>query len=281
MAQGELSTGVLLLMVGHDSLVFLSISTSLMPLDFPFVLSSAQPLSIPQFQARSRSSKDTLKQLSYSLIPSHPTLHTSPSSSTPHHPLSKQAQPKTQMDPSLRYVTVKGPIATVAASNPPPSYASSIANRPAPRPANMPTQSTNQTAVAQNSSQPPSSSSEELVPTTTVRINATTTIRGSNNLIAIPPLDVTKISDMLVAALRERRENLEWNGLEDDGDVVVEMNCGICVVGEKNVVGRGVDVAPLAGGKKRKAEGESEEAPERKKSASPEAEGSASGGKSA
>jgi len=72
-------------------------------------------------------------------------------------------------------------------------------------------------------------------PTTTLTINAPTTIHGSSNLVSLTPLDTARISTLLLAALNVKAAQEQRRGRR--GAVNIAINCGVSVVGDRNVVG--------------------------------------------
>jgi len=73
-----------------------------------------------------------------------------------------------------------------------------------------------------------------------LKINASTTIHGSNNLVSIPQLDSARLSAILVSALRQhagQSQTMKSDGSMRATKVNVEINCGISITGDRNVVG--------------------------------------------
>ncbi|KAK3077540.1 hypothetical protein LTS18_009961, partial [Coniosporium uncinatum] len=73
-----------------------------------------------------------------------------------------------------------------------------------------------------------------------LNINASTTIHGSNNLVSIPQLDSARLSAILVSALRQhaaQSQTMKADGSMRAAKVNVEIDCGISITGDRNVVG--------------------------------------------
>ncbi|KAF2094922.1 hypothetical protein NA57DRAFT_80089 [Rhizodiscina lignyota] len=71
-------------------------------------------------------------------------------------------------------------------------------------------------------------------PTTTFRIDATTTIQGSNNVVSL--VDSTRLIAMFSAALVQARAQAPTEN-NTPRNINVELNCGITIVGDRNIVG--------------------------------------------
>lgn len=70
---------------------------------------------------------------------------------------------------------------------------------------------------------------EEPEPSITFTIHAPTTVHGSNNIIAIPPPDVARLTAAMIGSISQKL-NLARN-------INVQINCGVSVIGDKNIVG--------------------------------------------
>ncbi|KAF2813459.1 uncharacterized protein BDZ99DRAFT_496448 [Mytilinidion resinicola] len=75
---------------------------------------------------------------------------------------------------------------------------------------------------------------------TNLVINASTQIRGSGNVVAMPLIDAPRISAALFSVLKTQ-------GTGRRGTVNVQIHCGVTIVGERNVVGlQGLGLRPKA-----------------------------------
>ena len=101
-------------------------------------------------------------------------------------------------------------------------------------------------------------------------INATNSIQGSHNLVPTSPTplsDATKFSTLLLHAVKQLNAAAEANKSLGSLKVDLTINCGITVIGDRNVVGNvglkpkapgagGAAPAPAIAGAKRKADDE-------------------------
>ncbi|EON67380.1 hypothetical protein W97_06633 [Coniosporium apollinis CBS 100218] len=125
----------------------------------------------------------------------------------------------------------------------------------------------------------PEDEEDDCEPSTNITINASTNIQGSYNLIALSHSDPARLVAVVLGAL-----NASSARTSRRGDVHLNINCGITIVGDRNIVGAPAasllkmkaeagtaprpsvadGVAP-AGGRKRKADDGSDELPEAKR----------------
>lgn len=70
-------------------------------------------------------------------------------------------------------------------------------------------------------------------PGTTIHINASTTIRGNNNIVQCPTLDAAHLAAQITAALRQHNYQLGT----DVGPLTIRIDRSIHVVGDRNAVG--------------------------------------------
>ncbi|KAJ9647993.1 hypothetical protein H2201_008445 [Coniosporium apollinis] len=125
----------------------------------------------------------------------------------------------------------------------------------------------------------PEEEEDECEPSTNITINASTNIQGSFNLVALPNNDPARLVAVVLGAL-----NTSSARTSRRGDVHLNINCGITIVGDRNIVGAPAasllkprtvagtaprpsmadNVAP-AEERKRKADNESDELPEAKR----------------
>jgi len=106
---------------------------------------------------------------------------------------------------------------------------------------------------------------------TTIHINASTTIRGSHNLVTTTPLDTAHLAAAVISALRQH------NAQVGAGNLHVRIDRGVSIVGDRNAVGalgirarqpvavNGAMAAKMAAARKRKAEEQCDSAPEAKR----------------
>jgi hypothetical protein len=80
---------------------------------------------------------------------------------------------------------------------------------------------------------------QETVPSTNITFNAPMTIHGSNNIVSFPSADFTRMAAMIIATVQKTtvQESLR--------NISINLNCGITVVGQRNVIGS-VGVRPMA-----------------------------------
>ncbi|KAF2496308.1 hypothetical protein BU16DRAFT_617762 [Lophium mytilinum] len=126
---------------------------------------------------------------------------------------------------------------TTPTTPPPPAYSPTT---PLPQPStNLPyTANANYTYNPYNPFAGDDSDSED--DDTTVVINASTQIRGSGNVIAMPLIDAPRISAALFSVLKSHSTGKR-------GTVNVQIHCGVSIIGERNVVGlQGVGLRPKA-----------------------------------
>lgn len=75
-----------------------------------------------------------------------------------------------------------------------------------------------------------------MAPTTNITIHVPTSIHGSNNIVNMPPLDTTRVAAILMAALNQKNNQAAMVGARQS-NFNIQFNCGVHVVGDKNVVG--------------------------------------------
>ncbi|KAG9574421.1 hypothetical protein KCU77_g13998, partial [Aureobasidium melanogenum] len=100
--------------------------------------------------------------------------------------------------------------------------------------------------------------------------NADTKVHGTGNMIATPPLaDATRLSTLLLAAVQSL--NAAKTSASESGSrtpvlqVNLTINCGITVVGDKNVIGYKTQAVLPTASKRKMTEEDPENAPEAKK----------------
>ncbi|KAK6005218.1 hypothetical protein QM012_007997 [Aureobasidium pullulans] len=104
----------------------------------------------------------------------------------------------------------------------------------------------------------------------TLILNADTNIRGTGNMIATPPLaDATRLSALLLAAvqsLNAAKESATESGSPTPVlQVNLTINCGITVIGDKNVIGYKTQAVLPATSKRRFTGEDLDDAPEAKR----------------
>jgi hypothetical protein len=78
---------------------------------------------------------------------------------------------------------------------------------------------------------------EDSQPTTTFVIHAPTTVHGSSNIIAVSPPDVPRLTAAVVASISQK--------MHLPRSFSIQINCGVNVIGDKNIVGSPA-IRPLA-----------------------------------
>ncbi|KAH0371141.1 hypothetical protein KCU65_g2107, partial [Aureobasidium melanogenum] len=104
----------------------------------------------------------------------------------------------------------------------------------------------------------------------TLILNADTKVQGTGNMIATPPLaDATRLSTLLLAAvqsLNAAKTSATESGLPSPTlQVNLTINCGITVVGDKNVIGYKTQAVLPTTCKRKITEEDPENAPEAKR----------------
>jgi hypothetical protein len=73
-------------------------------------------------------------------------------------------------------------------------------------------------------------------PTTNLVFHAPITVHGSGNAISIPPIDHGRLAATVLAALNQKTDSSSIHAVLP-GNIVLQFNFGINVVGDRNVVG--------------------------------------------
>lgn len=84
---------------------------------------------------------------------------------------------------------------------------------------------------------------EDTQPTTHFVVNASTTIHGSGNIIAVPPPDVARLTAALVATAAQKTY--------PPRTFHIQLNCGVSIIGDRNVLGAPA-IRPLAASQQRR-----------------------------
>jgi hypothetical protein len=79
---------------------------------------------------------------------------------------------------------------------------------------------------------------EEEHPSTNITFNSPVTIHGSNNIVSFPSLDLIRMAATIIATVSQKA------GLEPSKNTSIQVNYGVTVIGDKNVVGS-VGIRPL------------------------------------
>ncbi|KAG9826291.1 hypothetical protein KCU98_g16697, partial [Aureobasidium melanogenum] len=104
----------------------------------------------------------------------------------------------------------------------------------------------------------------------TLILNADTKVHGTGNMVATPPLaDATRLSTLLLAAVQSL--NAAKTSASESGSptpvlqVNLTINCGITVIGDKNVIGYKTQAVLPTTSKRKMTEEDPDDAPEAKK----------------
>jgi hypothetical protein len=74
---------------------------------------------------------------------------------------------------------------------------------------------------------------EESAPRTNISIHAPTSIHGSNNIVTMPMLDTTRLAGIIMTAINQKITAVG----SQQNHFNIHINCGINIVGERNIVG--------------------------------------------
>lgn len=73
---------------------------------------------------------------------------------------------------------------------------------------------------------------ESTVPTTNITINAPTSVHGSHNVVSLSSMDPSRLTAILMSALNQKLQQTE-----QQNNYNIQLNCGITVMGDRNVIG--------------------------------------------
>jgi hypothetical protein len=80
---------------------------------------------------------------------------------------------------------------------------------------------------------------EETTPSTNITFNSPITIHGHNNIVSFSSADFTRMAAMIVATVQKSTT------VEPSRNININVNCGITVVGQRNLIGNG-GIRPMA-----------------------------------